>query len=149
MFQLHSNARKFVETRAYGPIQPKEGIMDDFHFETKVTVYKDEEVQHGGLSRNSAKMVAGDQIVTVGDQWCWVPSHGLPRVEEGKKVVLLYPCDCGCWRAESTKRSIDLINQDPNPDRFVLVEVDPRYIVRKDESLWHISNRPPRYTGAG
>lgn len=85
--------------------------MENFSFETMVTVYKDENVQHGGLSRDSACIVAGDQIITVGDQWCWVPSHGLPKVEEGKEVVLLYPCDCGCWRAESTERSMKLINQ--------------------------------------
>lgn len=124
--------------------------MENYRFETKVRVYKDEEVQHAGLSRNSAKIVTHyGEIFTVGDQWCWVASHGLPKIEDGKKVVLLYPCDCGCWTGDSTTRSVELIKQDPNPDRFVLVQRDPRYIVEKDGDLWHISDRPPQYTGAG
>jgi hypothetical protein len=123
--------------------------MDTYRFETTVRVFKDDEVQHSGLSRDSAKVIAGNQVVTVGDQWWWAPSHRLPAVEDGKKVVLLYPCDCGCWDGDRTRWAIDVISQDPNPERFVLVRVDPRYLVHKDENLWHISSRPPPYTGAG
>ncbi len=121
--------------------------MENFSFEIKVAVFKDEEVQHEGLSRNTNRIVAGGQIFTVGDQWCWVPSHGLPDVEDGKNVVLLYPCDCGCWRTTSIERSMVLINQDPNPERFVLVRGDPRYDVHKDGNLWQVSTKPPRHTG--
>ena len=123
--------------------------MENYSFETNVRVYKDEEVRHEGLSRNSAKIVThSGEIFTVGDQWCWVPSHGLPKdIEDGKKIVLLYPCDCGCWRADSTKRSMELIDKDSNPERFVLVEHDPRYVVNKDNNLWYISDRPLQYTG--
>ncbi len=114
--------------------------MDIYSFETKVRVFRSDEVQREGLTENGS---SGPTF------WGWIPGFALPKVEEGKKIVLLYPCNCGCWKDELTKRSIELINRDPNPERFVLVQVDPRYIVHKDENLWHISDRPPRYTGAG
>ena len=107
--------------------------------EAKVRVYKDEEVQHEGLIRRGA----GGQTF-----WTWTRNNGLPKMAEGKKVVFLYPCNCGCWTGGSTKGSVEMINKDLDPERLVLRDVDPRYIVHWDVTSWYVIKRP-QHTKAG
>ena len=118
--------------------------MNEFGSETKTRVYKDEEVQHEGLIERGA----GGQTF-----WTWKPRDfygrpDLPAIKNGKKIVFLYPCNCGCWTQDSTTASIEMINKDSNPERFVLRDGDPRFVVRRDEADWYVIDRP-QSTGAG
>ncbi len=100
--------------------------------ETNARVFKDAEVEHHGLIRNGA----GGQTF-----WTWGPDE-LPEIPDGKQVVFLYPCNCGCWGKDLTEAAAELISKHAQADRFVLRDVDPRYIVRSDENFWYIIVRP-------
>lgn len=93
-------------------------------------VFPNAEVQiHGGSD--------GDSF----GNWWWVPFHGLPEIESGKEVVILHPCDCGCWNEAHNRRAMDVILKDKNPERFVLVLHDDRYHVSRDSTHWFIADR--------
>jgi len=124
--------------------------MDTFSFTAKTRVFRLDEVQvHGVSTRNGTVVTEKYDETSPWHQYSWVSSHGLPAVEDGKKVVILFHCDCGCRSKDSIGRAIELINKDTNPERFVLSAFDPRYTVERDGELWLVSDRPPQYTGAG
>lgn len=93
-------------------------------------VFEAEEVQiHGGRD--------GDSF----GNWWWAPSHRLPDVQPGKKLVVLHPCNCGCWSEDSTQRARELVRGRSDP-LFALRAIDDRYIVQEDHAgRWLIIDR--------
>lgn len=93
-------------------------------------VFEASEVQiHGGRD--------GDSF----GNWWWVPSHRLPKVQPGKKLVVLHPCNCGCWTENSTERAREVVRGSGDP-LFVLRAIDEKYIVQEHEDgRWFIIDR--------
>jgi len=73
--------------------------------------------------------------------WCWSPGHGLPELEEGKELVVLYPCDCGCWNNTKQEWAVKVIMEANNPERFVLMGKDPRYSISRHGNVWRLHKR--------
>jgi len=71
----------------------------------------------------------------------WTPGRTLPQIEEGKEIVILHPCDCGCWDAKKQQSAMDLILSAEKPEQFVLFKDDPRYFITKDNTDWYIVER--------
>jgi len=85
--------------------------------------------------QNEKVQIHGERDGDSFGNWWWTPSKGLPEIETGKEVVILHPCDCGCWSREKQKDAMDLLEGN---DKFVMIRGDERYHVSRDQTHWFI-----------